>query len=188
MFILSKLIVNGYKVAKDSFKIFISFKRKYLIMSDTKQKEAVPLTIDKYTVKANTNHAIQTRSATQNTVHSSSMSSQKLVVLNWLGCLFFGFIPPLLLLLLKRDDAYVKSQAKEALNWSITSLIATLVLSMLAAMIGFVLLAISTSLAAIPTLIVPLFGLVYMVVCFVGAYKGFSGKDFRAPFNIRMIK
>ena len=38
--------------------------------------------------------------------------STNIALLNWLGCLFFGFIPPLIIMLVKKDDAYVQSQAK----------------------------------------------------------------------------
>ncbi len=160
--------------------------------TDTKQKESALLGINKYAENANTNSAIQIRRTQTDiqkvTTYNATKDSQKMVVLSWLGCLFFGFIPPLIILLLKKDDAYVKSQAKEALNWSITFLIATLVLSMIATMLGFILMAVSTSLATIPTLFVSLLGLLHILICFIGAYKGFSGKDFRVPFNIRIIK
>lgn len=161
-------------------------------MSDTKQKEQVYLKINKYAENANTNHAIQTRSAQTDIQkvnnYSATQDSQKTVVLNWLGCLFFGFIPPFLILLLKRNDTYARSQAKEALNWCITFLIATIGLSIIATMLAFILTLIYAPLAAIPALLVTVFGLSHFLVCFVGAYKGFSGKDFRVPLNIRIIK
>ena len=161
-------------------------------MSDTKQKEYVHLKINKYAENANTNHALQTR-RTQTDIqnvpsHSTTKDSQKLVALNWLGCLFFGFIPPLIILLLKKDDAYARSQAKEALNWCITFLIATIGLSIIATMLAFILTLIYMPLAAIPTLFVSVFGLSHFLICFIGAYKGFSGKNFRIPLNIRIIK
>ena len=65
----------------------------------------------------------QTDSATNTptpTATSTTQDSNNMALLNWLGCLFFGFIPPLVLFLVKKDDAYVQAQAKEALNWSIT--------------------------------------------------------------------
>ena len=159
-------------------------------MSDTKQKEPLLLGINKYA--ENTNSALQargTRADIQNlNTHSSDQNAQKKVVLSWLGCLFFGFIPPLLFLLLNKEDAYVRSQAKEALNWCITFLIAMCSLTVLATMLGFVLALIFAPLAAAPALLVSVFSLSHILFCFIGAYKGFSGKNFRTPFNIRIIK
>ena len=48
--------------------------------------------------------------------------SRNMALLTWIGTLFFGFIPGLIIYLVKKDDAYVNDQAKEALNWSLTAL------------------------------------------------------------------
>ena len=114
--------------------------------------------------------------------------STNIALLNWLGCLFFGFIPPLIIMLVKKDDAYVQSQAKEALNWSITFVVAYIGLWIVATILGFVLAFIFAPLAVIPMLALALFGFSHVVFCVMGAIKCSSGKDFRVPFNIRLIK
>lgn len=114
--------------------------------------------------------------------------STNMALLNWLGCLFFGFIPPLVIMLMKKEDAYVQTQAKEALNWSITFLVVYVVLWVVAMILGFILAFIFAPLAMIPMLVLVLFGFSHLVFCVMGAIKCSSGQDFRVPFNIRLIK
>ena len=49
--------------------------------------------------------------------------SKNMALLTWIGTLFFGFIPGLILYLVKKDEIYIQDQSKEALNWSITVII-----------------------------------------------------------------
>ncbi|WP_201535282.1 DUF4870 domain-containing protein [Psychrobacter ciconiae] len=98
-----------------------------------------------------------------------TQDSKNLALLNWLGCLFFGFIPPLILFLVKKDDAYVQSQAKEALNWSITFFLTYIGLWVAAMMIGFILAFIWAPLAFIPMLFLALFGFSHLIFCVMGA-------------------
>ena len=119
---------------------------------------------------------------------STKQDSTNIALLNWLGCLFFGFIPPLIIMLVKKDDAYVQTQAKEALNWSITFVIGYIGLWIVAMILGFILAFIFAPLAMIPMLALVLFGFSHLVFCVMGAVKCSSGKDFRVPFNIRLIK
>lgn len=118
----------------------------------------------------------------------STQDSTNIALLNWLGCLFFGFIPPLIILLVKKDDAYVQSQAKEALNWSITFFITYIGLWIVAMILGFILGLIFAPLALIPMFFLVLYGLSHLIFCIMGAIKCSSGKNFRVPFNIRLIK
>ena len=70
-----------------------------------------------------------------------SQDSKNLALLLWIGTLFFGFIPGLVLYLVKKDDPYIVDQSKEALNWSITVFIGTLVGGILCIiLIGFLVL------------------------------------------------
>ncbi len=52
-----------------------------------------------------------------------TQETKNMVLLIWIGTIFFGFIPGLIFYLVKKDDAYIQSQSKEALNWSITAMI-----------------------------------------------------------------
>ena len=51
----------------------------------------------------------------------AGQESKNLATLLWVGTLFLGFIPGLVVYLVKKDDPYIQDQAKEALNWSITA-------------------------------------------------------------------
>jgi hypothetical protein len=52
-----------------------------------------------------------------------SQDSKNLALLLWIGTIFFGFIPGLIMYLVKKDDPYILDQSKEALNWAITAII-----------------------------------------------------------------
>ncbi|MFO1379244.1 MAG: DUF4870 domain-containing protein [Chitinivorax sp.] len=104
-----------------------------------------------------------------------SQDTKNMALLIWIGTLFFGFIPSLILYLTKKDDAYIQDQAKEALNWSITAIagyVASIVLAIIA--IGFL------TMAAV--------GICHLVFCIMGAVKVSEGQPFRVPFAIRLLK
>ncbi len=101
--------------------------------------------------------------------------SKNLAILNWVGTLFLGFIPGLVLYLIKTDDAYVREQSKEALNWSITSFLATLVASAL-------------TFIAIGVFLFPIIGICHLIFCILGAIGTSKGDNFRVPWAIRLIK
>jgi len=104
-----------------------------------------------------------------------AQDSKNLALLIWLGTLFFGFIPSLILYLVKKDDAYVLDQSKEALNWSITAII-----GYVAGMILMVVL--------IGALVMAVVGICHLVFCIMGVIGASSGKNFSVPFALRLIK
>jgi uncharacterized protein len=106
---------------------------------------------------------------------SVSQDSKNLALLLWLGTIFFGFIPGLIMYLVKKDDAYVLDQSKEALNWSITALIGYVAGMILAIIVigVFVMFAV---------------GICHLVFCILGIVAATSGKPFRVPFALRLIK
>jgi uncharacterized Tic20 family protein len=109
------------------------------------------------------------------TVGAVSQDSKNIALLTWIGTLFFGFIPGLIFYLVKKDDAYVQEQAKEALNWSITA--------MMGYAISFVLTFVLIGILGFMAL-----GLCHLVFCILGAVATSNGKDFKVPFAIRLIK
>lgn len=104
-----------------------------------------------------------------------SQDSKNLALLCWLGSTLLAFIPGLVFYLVKKDDAYVQDQAKEALNWGITF---TLIL-----LVGYALVFI-----LIGILVVPAAWLCHIVFCVMGAVAVSDGKPFRVPFALRLIK
>lgn len=101
--------------------------------------------------------------------------SRNMALLTWIGTLFFGFIPGLIIYLIKKDDAYVNDQAKEALNWSLTALMGYF--------IGIIL-----SFILIGVLVFPVVGICHLVFCIMGAIGTSKGNAFRVPFAIRLLK
>ncbi|GAB2876799.1 DUF4870 domain-containing protein [Uliginosibacterium flavum] len=106
---------------------------------------------------------------------AASQESRNMALLIWIGSIFFGFIPSLILYLVKKDDAYVQDQSKEALNWSIT------------ATIGYVAGVILTFIL-IGVLVLAALGIIHLVFCVMGAIAASEGKTFRVPFALRLIK
>lgn len=113
--------------------------------------------------------------SSQPTIPPVSQDSKNIGLLLWLGTIFFSFIPALIIYLLKTDDAYLADQSKEALNWSITVFIGTLVGGILCIiLIGF--------------LVLFAIGILNLVFCILGVIAASSGKHFRVPFALRLIK
>mgnify|MGYP000026459325 FL=1 len=108
-------------------------------------------------------------------VSEPNQDSKNLALLIWIGTLFFGIIPGLVMYLVKSDDDYVQDQSKEAINWSITTLIGYLV--------GFVL-----SFIVIGVLVFPVIAICNVIFCVLGAIATSKGNQFRVPYAIRLIK
>lgn len=107
--------------------------------------------------------------------NTPSKESTNFAVLLWVGTIFLGFIPSLIVYLTKKDDAYITDQATEALNWSITASIiyfAGVVLTFV--LIGF--------------LVFAAMGICHLVFCIMGAVAASSGQQFRVPFALRLLK
>lgn len=101
--------------------------------------------------------------------------SKNMALLIWIGTIIFGFIPGLIFYLVKKDDPYIVSQAKEALNWSIT------------AMIGYVA-GLILSMILIGVLVLFALGICHLVFCVMGAVACSKGKDFKVPYALRLVK
>ena len=107
---------------------------------------------------------------------SSADSDKLMVIASHLGGIFFGFIPALIVFLIRKDSpGWVLDNAREALNWQITVIIAALVSAILMfVLIGFVLIWI---------LIVT-----NLVLCILATVKASGGQAYRYPFSLRLLK
>lgn len=104
-----------------------------------------------------------------------TQDSKNIALLMWLGTIFFSFIPALVIYLIKTDDSYLADQSKEALNWSITVFIGSLIGGVLCIiLIGF--------------LVLFAVAVLNLVFCILGVIGTSNGKTFRVPFAIRLIK
>jgi uncharacterized Tic20 family protein len=109
------------------------------------------------------------------TSDATSQDSRNIAVLVWIGTIFFGFVPSLIVYLIKTDDAYVRDQSKEALNWAITVIIGCFA--------GFIL-----AFILIGILVLVAVGICNLVFCILGAVAASNGRSYQVPFAIRLIK
>jgi len=90
--------------------------------------------------------------------------------------IFTGFVGPLIIWLIKKDQSpYVDTQGKEALNFQISILIYAIVTS--ASMFAF-----------IGCVLFPAVMIFDLVMCIIAAMKANEGKVYRYPLCIRFIK
>ncbi|HSH73745.1 MAG TPA: DUF4870 domain-containing protein [Methylophilaceae bacterium] len=104
-----------------------------------------------------------------------SADDKNIVVLTHLGGTVFSIFPSLIVWLLKKDESpYIGEQAREALNFQITVLIAQAVSSVLVViLIGFALMG--------------LIWLANIVLCILAAVATSKGENYRYPFALRLI-
>ena len=104
-----------------------------------------------------------------------SNDDKNIATITHLGGTVFSFIPALIVWILKKDDsAYIGDQAKEALNFQITVLIAQFIAGVLAIiLIGF--------------LFMGIIWLVNVVFCIIAAISTSKGETYRYPFSLRLI-
>jgi len=104
-----------------------------------------------------------------------SNDDKNIATVTHLGGTVFSFIPGLLVWALKKDDnAYIADQAKEALNFQITVLIAQFIAGILVMiLVGFIFIGI--------------IWLLNIVFCIVAAISTSKGETYRYPFCLRLI-
>ncbi len=104
-----------------------------------------------------------------------SNDEKNIVTITHLGGILFSFIPSLVVWLLKKDDSeYIAAQAKEALNFQVTLLLAQFIAYILIfILVGFLLLG-----------LIWLFNIVF---CIIAAVKSSKGESYRYPLTLRLI-
>ena len=104
-----------------------------------------------------------------------SNDEKNIVTITHLGGILFSFIPSLVVWLLKKDDSeYIAAQAKEALNFQVTLLLAQFIAYILIfILVGFLLLG-----------LIWLFNIVF---CIIAAVKSSKGERYRYPLTLRLI-
>jgi uncharacterized Tic20 family protein len=106
----------------------------------------------------------------------ANKDEQNMGLLMFILGIFTGFLGPLILWLVKKDQSrYINEQGKELLNWQITVFIAFVAcIILMFVIIGFFL---------VP--IVAIANLVFMIIACVTASKG---QFYRFPFALRLLK
>lgn len=108
-------------------------------------------------------------------ITTPSNDDRNIATVTHLGGTVFSFIPALIVWVLKKDDSkYISNQAKEALNFQITVLIAQFIAGVLALiLIGFVFMGI--------------IWLANIVLCIIAAISTSKGETYRYPLTLRLI-
>lgn len=108
-------------------------------------------------------------------ITTPSNDDKNIATVTHLGGTVFSFIPGLIVWILKKDDsAYIADQAKEALNFQITVLIAQFIAGILAIiLIGF--------------LFMGIIWILNVVFCIIAAIASSKGETYRYPFCLRLI-
>lgn len=106
---------------------------------------------------------------------SPSNDDKNIATVTHLGGTVFSFIPGLLVWALKKDDSpYIADQAKEALNFQISVLIAQFIAGILVMiLVGFIFIGI--------------IWLLNIVFCILAAISTSKGETYRYPFCLRLI-
>ena len=108
-----------------------------------------------------------------------------------------GILPSLIIFLaLRRRGPRTAIEAKEALNWQITFLVIWLVIEILAALIGGIVVAASSSLGGRPVWAAPIVfellpaavWVVNIVFSILGGIAVNSGGSYRYPFAVRLVR
>lgn len=104
-----------------------------------------------------------------------SEQERTLALITHLLCLFFSFIPPLVIYLTQKDQsAYIREHAKEALNFQLSVLVyMTAGIMLMIVLIGFLVL-----------FIVPIANIVLVIIATIKANDNIL---YRYPFSLRLI-
>ncbi len=104
-----------------------------------------------------------------------SNDDKNIATITHLGGILFSFIPALIVWLLKKDDSeFIAAQAREALNFQITLLIAQFIAYVLVfILVGFLLLG-----------LIWVFNIIF---CIIAAIASSKGEYYRYPFTLRLI-
>jgi len=105
-----------------------------------------------------------------------SKDARNMALLCHVLAIFTGFLGPLILWVVKKnDDPFIDEHGKEALNFQITVIIATIV----AWLLVFV---------AVGCVLLPAVGICDLIFCIMAAMKANNGELYRYPVSIRFVK
>lgn len=105
-------------------------------------------------------------------VQEPGQDSKNLAAITHVASIFFAFLAPLLVYLIKSDDEFVKATAKEGLNFAITVLLVYIVLGI----------------SVIGVALMPVLWLVTLVLYIIAAKTASEGQVYRFPLTWRLVK
>lgn len=118
-------------------------------------------------------------------------TSRQIAAITQIISFFAPFVGPFLVLIIS-DDRFVKDHAKQALNFDIMIFLYSII-PFIFFLIGFVFTAgesfgIALILGIVGAVLLLIFTIMYFVYPIIGAVKAISGKKYRFPFIIRLLR
>lgn len=113
---------------------------------------------------------------TQQPVGNVSSDDRLLAILCHVLTLFFSFIPPLVIYLLKKDESpFVREHAKESLNFQITLAILYIV--------SFILIILLVGILMLMVL-----GFIHLLLVIIATVRAAESQLYRYPLSIRLVR
>ncbi|MCP3428396.1 DUF4870 domain-containing protein [Opacimonas viscosa] len=104
-------------------------------------------------------------------VETQSKDAQNTAMVMWLASIFLGVFAGLIFSFMQKEQAYIQTQAKEAINWGITLIVGLVVTSVLfGSAIMFALI------------------LLNLLFAVMGAIASSTGANFSIPLSLRLWK
>jgi len=121
------------------------------------------------------NEVTTTQMDTINMDKTPSNDDKNIATITHIGGTVFSFVPALIVWILKKDEnQYIEDQAKEALNFQITMVLAY----MLAGVLSWI---------VIGLIFFPVIWVLNIVFCIIAAISTSKGETYRYPFCLRLI-
>ncbi|MDI1363092.1 DUF4870 domain-containing protein [Methylotenera sp.] len=123
-----------------------------------------------------TNNEVTTNQTdTSNMDKTPSNDDKNIATITHIGGTVFSFVPALIVWILKKDEnRYIEDQAKEALNFQITMVLAY----MLAGVLSWILIGL---------IFFPVIWVLNIVFCIIAAISTSKGETYRYPLCLRLI-
>ena len=123
-----------------------------------------------------TNNEVTTNQMdTSNMDKMPSNDDKNIATITHIGGTVFSFVPSLIVWILRKDEnPYIEDQAKEALNFQITMVLAY----MLAGVLSWILIGL---------IFFPVIWVLNIVFCIIAAISTSKGETYRYPFCLRLI-
>ncbi|HYH35778.1 MAG TPA: DUF4870 domain-containing protein [Nocardioides sp.] len=97
----------------------------------------------------------------------------------------FGFIAPLVVMLVKADRPFVRRHAVESLNFQLSLLL----YSVVGVVVGFLVVMVTLGVGALVVIpLVAVFALLALVFVVLATVKAGNGEDYRYPLTLRFIR
>lgn len=112
----------------------------------------------------------------QSTANASSSDQKTLTLVCHFGGIVLGFIPSLVIYLVKSDDTHLREHAKRALNFQLAVLVAAVAVSVISGILPFA------------SFLFPVVWIGNIVLCVIAGMKANQGEMYEYPVSIPLVK